>query len=62
MTLIWGREDTTTPPSQATELSTALNNAPIFWLGNTGHIPQIEAPLAFHETLTNALAVIAAGG
>ncbi len=62
MVLIWGREDKITPPSEAGALSAALNSAPIFWLGNTGHIPQIEAPQAFHETLINALAVITAGG
>ena len=62
MALIWGREDIITPPDQAAELSAALNDAPIFWLGNTGHIPQIEATQAFHETLINALAVISAGG
>lgn len=60
--LIWGREDAVTPPDQANTLGLAMNNAPIFWLGNTGHIPQIEAPQAFHETLINALAVVAAGG
>ena len=60
--LIWGREDVVTPPNEAEALSAALDAAPIFWLGNTGHIPQIEAPQAFHETLVNALAVIAAGG
>lgn len=60
--LIWGREDTVTPPVQGETLAAALNNAPVFWLGDTGHIPQIEAPQVFHDTLANALAVILAGG
>ncbi len=56
--LIWGREDLITPPDDARTLGTALNNAPIFWLENTGHIPQLEVPEEFHETLINALAVV----
>lgn len=54
--LIWGREDTVTPPEQATALQTALGGAPIFWMDNTGHIPQIEDPATFNSLLAEALA------
>lgn len=53
--LIWGREDTTTPPAQAEALQKALADAPLFWLDDTGHIPQIETPEVFHQHLSAAL-------
>ncbi|MEM7718129.1 MAG: alpha/beta hydrolase [Pseudomonadota bacterium] len=53
--LIWGREDTVTPPAQGQALQDALDGAPIFWMDNVGHIPQIEAPDQFHQLLANAL-------
>ena len=56
--LIWGREDTVTPPVQGEALQAALGDAPIFWMDSTGHIPQIEAPEAFHARLAAALAYI----
>lgn len=62
VTLIWGREDNIMPPAEAQTLGAALRNAPVFWLPDTGHVPHIESPQAFHETLLNALAVIAASG
>ncbi len=54
--LIWGREDTVTPPSQGEALRQALGGAPIFWMNDIGHIPQIESPDAFHQLLAEALA------
>ena len=58
--LIWGREDSVTPPDQAEALATALTDAPITWLDDVGHIPQIEAPEAFHAALTEALSNLVA--
>lgn len=58
VTLIWGREDTVTPPDQAEALRNALGEAPIFWMDATGHIPQIEDPETFHRHLSDALAEI----
>ncbi len=60
VSLIWGEQDTVTPPEQGEALQTALGNAPIYWLGDVGHIPQIESPVAFHDVLGKALAEIAA--
>ncbi len=56
--LIWGREDTVTPPAQGVALQEALGDAPLLWMDGTGHIPQIEAPEAFHGLLAAALAEI----
>lgn len=56
--LIWGREDTVTPPDQAVELQDALGGAPLFWMADVGHIPQIEAPAEFNTLLTETLATV----
>ena len=58
--LIWGDQDTVTPPDQGEALQAALGGAPIYWLGDVGHIPQIEAPVAFHDVLGKALGEIEA--
>ena len=56
--LIWGREDTVTPPPQGEALKSALGDAPLFWMNDTGHIPQVENPELFHQILAEALARI----
>ena len=58
--LIWGDQDTVTPPDQGEALQAALGDVPIYWLGDVGHIPQIEAPVAFHDVLGKALGEIEA--
>ena len=58
LALIWGREDTVTPPDQAVQLQDAIGDAPLFWMEDVGHIPQIEAPSAFYTTLRVALSVV----
>ncbi len=56
--LIWGRQDTVTPPAQGVALQQALGDARLLWMDGTGHIPQIEAPETFHELLAAALVEI----
>ncbi len=58
VTLIWGREDTVTPPDQALQLQDALGDAALVWMEDVGHIPQIENPNQFNALLLNALAEI----
>lgn len=53
--LIWGREDSVTPPDQAVALQAALGGAEIRWLDDVGHIPQIEDPEVFHRALSDEL-------
>ncbi|MEM6384804.1 MAG: alpha/beta hydrolase [Pseudomonadota bacterium] len=61
LAMIWGREDTVVLPSDALALQEALGDAPIYWMDNVGHIPQIEAADAFHQLLVTALARIDQG-
>ena len=58
--LIWGREDQITPPDQAIQLQAALGEAPLFWIADVGHMPQIEAPTQFNAILSEALALVGA--
>lgn len=53
--LIWGDEDTITPPSQARELHELLPRSRIVWIEGAGHLPQIEDVHAFNEALLTFL-------
>lgn len=55
VTLIWGREDTITPPDQARHLAELFPDARVVWLDGVGHIPQIEDPPALNKALKRAL-------
>ena len=56
--LIWGEQDSVTPPDQAEALARALGQSPVIYLKETGHIPHIESPEAFADALRTALARI----
>jgi pimeloyl-ACP methyl ester carboxylesterase len=45
--LIWGREDSVTPPEVAEEFLEKLPNAELYWLQACAHAPQIEYPREF---------------
>ncbi len=49
--LIWGAQDTATPPAQAEHIDGLLPDSRIAWLEGVGHIPQIEDVPAFHKAL-----------
>lgn len=54
---LWGDRDTTTPLAQGERLA-SLTGAPLSILEDVGHIPQIEAPEAFHTALIAILAAL----
>jgi pimeloyl-ACP methyl ester carboxylesterase len=56
LALIWGAEDTITPPAQGAALGRLTGVAPIFIPG-VGHIPQIEDPARFEAALAVAISV-----
>jgi pimeloyl-ACP methyl ester carboxylesterase len=49
--LVWGRQDTITPPDVAEELLRGLRRREIVWLDRCGHAPMIEKPELFGEAL-----------
>jgi len=49
--LIWGKNDTVTPPDVAEEFNRLLPNSELFWLDKCGHAPMMEHPDKFNQLL-----------
>lgn len=49
--LIWGKNDSVTPPDVATEFNALLPNAHLYWIDQCGHAPMMEHPALFNEIL-----------
>jgi 2-hydroxy-6-oxonona-2,4-dienedioate hydrolase len=53
--LIWGRNDTVTPPEVAEEFNRLLPNSKLFWIDKCGHAPMMEQPQEFNTILAEWL-------
>jgi len=49
--LIWGENDTVTPPSVADEFNKLLPNSELHWIEKCGHAPMMERPDEFNQLL-----------
>lgn len=49
--LIWGKNDTVTPPDVAEEFHKLLPNSELNWIDKCGHAPMMEHPDEFNELL-----------
>jgi pimeloyl-ACP methyl ester carboxylesterase len=49
--LIWGKNDTITPPEVAIEFQQKLPQAELFWIDECGHAPMMEQAQQFNELL-----------
>ncbi len=49
--IIWGKQDTVTPPEVATEFHQLLPNSDLFWIDQCGHAPMMEHPEQFNQLL-----------
>lgn len=49
--VLWGREDTVTPPEAARGFAEAIPNAELVWIDRCGHAPMLEAPEVFANAL-----------
>ena len=49
--LIWGKNDTVTPPDVANEFHNLLSNSELFWIDKCGHTPMMEHPNSFNKIL-----------
>jgi pimeloyl-ACP methyl ester carboxylesterase len=49
--LIWGRNDTITPPEVAEEFHQLLPNSKLYWIDACGHAPMMEHPHVFNQIL-----------
>lgn len=56
VSLIWGEDDSVTPPSVAHEFNDRLPNAELHFIQRCGHAPTIEQPERFNTLLENTLA------
>ncbi len=53
--LIWGKNDTITPPMVAEEFKKLLPNSELHWLDKCGHAPMMEVPGEFNILLSDFL-------
>ena len=51
--LIWGKNDTITPPEVANEFQELLPQSDLFWIDQCGHAPMMEHPEEFNKILDN---------
>ena len=53
--LIWGKNDTITPPMVAEEFHTLIPNSELHWIDKCGHAPMMEVPGEFNTILAEFL-------
>jgi len=53
--LIWGKNDTITPPMVAEEFRQLLPNSELHWIDKCGHAPMMEVPAEFNKILADFL-------
>lgn len=49
--LIWGKQDTVTPPEVAEDFHKLIANSDLYWIDKCGHAPMMEQPQEFNQTL-----------
>jgi len=53
--IIWGKNDTVTPPEVAVEFHDLLPNSDLFWIDKCGHAAMMEHPKEFNKILNSWL-------
>lgn len=53
--IIWGKNDSVTPPEVAIDFEKLMPNADLFWIDKCGHAPMMEHPDEFNKILKNWL-------
>ena len=53
--IIWGKNDSVTPPEVATEFNTLLPDSDLFWIDKCGHAAMMEHPEEFNTILDSWL-------
>lgn len=54
--LVWGKNDTITPPMVAEEFHSLIPNSEVHWIDKCGHAPMMEVPGEFNKILDGFLA------
>mgnify|MGYP000982977373 CR=1 FL=1 len=53
--IIWGKNDTVTPPEVAKEFNSLLPDSDLYWIDKCGHAPMMEHPEEFNKILESWL-------
>ena len=53
--IIWGKNDTVTPPEVAVEFNELLPDSELFWIDKCGHAAMMEHPVEFNKLLDSWL-------
>ncbi len=53
--IIWGKQDSVTPPEVAVDFEKLLPDANLYWVDKCGHAPMMEHPNEFNQILENWL-------
>jgi 2-hydroxy-6-oxonona-2,4-dienedioate hydrolase len=53
--LIWGRNDTITPPDVALKFNTLIPGSRLYWIDRCGHVPMMETPEEFNSLVDEFL-------
>ena len=53
--IVWGKQDTVTPPSVAKDFNNLLPNSDLIWIDKCGHAPMMEHPDEFNKLMKNWL-------
>ena len=48
--IIWGKQDSVTPPNVAEDFNSLLPNSDLLWIDKCGHAPMMEHPIDFANT------------
>ena len=51
--LVWGKNDSVTPPKVAEEFHQLLPDSSLFWIDKCGHAPMMEHPKKFNSIVEN---------
>lgn len=49
--IIWGKQDSVTPPEVAVEMNRLIPNSDLFWIDKCGHAAMMEEPETFNQIL-----------
>ena len=49
--IIWGAQDSVTPPNVAEEFHLLLPNSSLYWIDKCGHAPMMEHPQEFYRIM-----------
>jgi pimeloyl-ACP methyl ester carboxylesterase len=56
--LVWGENDTITPPQVALDFQRLMPHARLYWIDQCGHVPMLETPERFNDVIDHFMAIL----